>query len=59
MPELILLEMFESRPSKVDKKVAELDITRWVYDDLEPIIEIQDMLGRSCKVTRTGKERRE
>ena len=57
MPDTILLEFYEQRPTRFSSfpervKVAELDVAQLTVTELEEVIEIQEMLGRTFHIKR-------
>ena len=59
MPEQILLEFYEHRPTRFSAvpqrvKVAELEAGHMTVDQLEKVFEVQEMLGRTYEIKRIG-----
>ena len=53
----IILEFYEPRPTRFFSfpervKVAEVDATNMTVDQLEKLVEIQEMLGRTFEIKR-------
>jgi len=59
MPETILLEFYEHRPTRFSAvpqrvKVAEADVTKMTVGEVDKIAEIQKMIGRTYEIKRIG-----
>ena len=59
MPDQVLLEFYEQRPSRFSSfsarvKVAEIDAGHMTVPQLEKLFQIQEMLGRTYEIKRIG-----
>ena len=57
MPDQVLLEFYEQRPIRFSSlteriKVAEKDVSRMTVPQIEKLLEIKEMLGRTFEITR-------